>query len=120
RDFAILYRSHAHRDQLVDELSRRKIPFVITRLSILEHPLVRDVLAYLRLIARPYDDVACSRVLSAPAWHLEPPDLLRLTERTRKKRGRFLFDTLQSPQTDLPFDPSPKALADLFEFVAEQ
>src|SRR6266852_3445158 len=43
RDFAVLYRQHAHRDQLVEELSRRKIPFVIARLSILEHPLVRDV-----------------------------------------------------------------------------
>jgi DNA helicase-2/ATP-dependent DNA helicase PcrA len=119
-DFAVLYRSHAHRDQLVDELSRRKIPFVITRLSILEHPLVRDVLAYLRLIARPYDDVACARVLAAPAWHFEPADLVRLAERTRKKRGRFLYDTLQSPQNELPFDPSPKSLTDLFEFVAEQ
>ena len=26
RDFAVLYRQHAHRDQLVEELSRRKIP----------------------------------------------------------------------------------------------
>jgi DNA helicase II / ATP-dependent DNA helicase PcrA len=120
RDFAVLYRSHAHRDQLVDELSRRKIPFVITRLSILEHPLVRDVLAYLRLISRPYDDVACARVLAAPAWHFAPADLVRVAERTRKKRGRFLYDTLQSPQNELPFDPSPQALTDLFEFVAGQ
>src|SRR5262249_3750484 len=116
RDFAILYRSHAHRDELVRELSRRQIPFVITRLSILEHPLVRDVLAYLRLISRPYDDIACARVLAAPAWHLEPPDLVRIAERTRKKRARFLYETLQSPQPDLPFNPSPQALADLFEF----
>src|SRR5208337_5025225 len=47
RDFAVLYRQHAHRDFLVEELSQRKIPFIINRLSILEHPLVRDVLAYL-------------------------------------------------------------------------
>jgi DNA helicase II / ATP-dependent DNA helicase PcrA len=120
RDFAILYRSHAHRDGLVEELSRRKIPFVITRLSIIEHPVVRDVLAYLRLISRPYDDVACARVLAAPAWHLEPPDLVRLAERTRKKRGRFLYDTVQSPQPDLPFNPSPQALAELHEFIAGQ
>ncbi len=64
KDFAVLYRQHAHRDHLVEELARRKIPFVITRLSILEHPLVRDVLAYLRLIAAPYDDIACARVLA--------------------------------------------------------
>src|SRR4029077_6759207 len=120
RDLPVLYRPHAHCDQLVDELAPRKIPFVITRLSILEHPLVRDVLAYLRLIVRPYDDIACARVLAAPAWHMEPPDLVRLAERTRKKRGRFLYDALHSPQSDLPFNPSPQALADLFEFVETQ
>src|SRR5437870_3174727 len=87
RDFAVLYRQHAHRNEMVEELSRRKIPFVISKLSILEHPLVRDVLAYLRLIARPFDDIACARVLSAPAWGLEAEDLVRLAERTAKKRG---------------------------------
>ena len=89
RDFGVLYRQHAHRDRLVEELAHRKIPFVITRLSILEHPLVRDVLAYLRLIAKPYDDIACARVLAAPAWHLEPVDLVRLAERTRSVVSRI-------------------------------
>jgi DNA helicase-2/ATP-dependent DNA helicase PcrA len=120
RDFAVLYRQHAHRDRLVEELSRRKIPFVITRLSILEHPLVRDVLAYLRLIAKPYDDIACARVLAAPAWHLEAVDLVRLAERTRKKRGTSLYDALQSPQSELPFNPSAATLSDLLEFAAAQ
>ena len=120
RDFAVLYRQHAHRDRLVEELSRQKIPFVITRLSILEHPLVRDVLAYLRLIAKPHDDIACARVLAAPAWHLEAADLVRLAERTRKKRGTSLYDALQSPQSELPFDPSPTALSELLEFAAAQ
>src|SRR5580692_7163446 len=119
RDFGVLYRQHAHRDRLVEELSRRKIPFVITRLSILEHPLVRDVLAYLRLIAKPYDDIACSRVLAAPAWHLTAEDLVRLAERTRKKRGTALYDTLRAPQTELPFDPSSAAVKSLLEFLTE-
>jgi DNA helicase-2/ATP-dependent DNA helicase PcrA len=120
RDFAVLYRQHAHRDRLVEELSHRKIPFVITRLSILEHPLVRDVLAYLRLIAKPYDDVACARVLAAPAWHLEAADLVRLAERARKKRGTSLYDALQSPQSELPFNPSAATLSELLEFAASQ
>src|ERR1700733_5109383 len=119
RDFAILYRQHNHRDRLAKELAERNIPFVISRLSILEHPLVRDVLAYLRLINKPFDDIAAARVLAAPAWHLEPVDLVRLAERTRKKRTS-IYDVLQSPQSDLPFDPSPKALADLLEFIAAQ
>ena len=45
---------------------------------------------------------------AAPAWHLEPVDLVRLAERTRKKRTS-IYDVLQSPQSDLPFDPSPQS-----------
>ena len=120
KDFAVLYRQHAHRDHLVEELSQRKIPFVISKLSILEHPLIRDVLAYLRMIAKPFDDIACARVLSAPAWHLTAEDLVRLAERTRKKKGTALYDTLQTPQGELPFDPSSAAFKLLLEFLAEQ
>src|SRR5467141_1387429 len=117
RDFAVLYRQHAHRDHLVEELSRRKIPFVITRLSILEHPLVRDVLAYLRLIAAPYDDIACARVLGASAWHLEAADLVRLAERARKDK-RSIYDILQLPQGQLAFDQWQAALGQLVEFIS--
>jgi DNA helicase-2/ATP-dependent DNA helicase PcrA len=120
RDFAVLYRQHAHRDLLVEELSGRKIPFVISKLSILEHPLVRDVLAYLRLIAFPYDNVACARALSAPAWHMTAEDLVRLTERAAKKRGTALYDVLQAPQGELPFDASHGACRELLQFLGEQ
>jgi len=119
KDFAVLYRQHAHRDHLVEELSRRKIPFVITRLSILEHPLVRDVLAYLRLIAAPYDDIACARVVAAPAWHLEAQDLVRLATRGRKEK-KAIYDLLQVPQGKLAFDRSQAALRQLVEFVSSQ
>jgi DNA helicase-2/ATP-dependent DNA helicase PcrA len=118
-DFAILYRQHAHRDELVEELSRNKIPFVISNLSILDHPIVKDVLAYLRLIANTFDNISCARVLAAPAWGLEPADLVRLTERARKAK-KSLFDMLQSPQTNLPFDSSHEATAQLLEFLGEQ
>jgi len=120
KEFAVLYRQHAHRDQLVEELSRRKVPFVISKLSILEHPLVRDVLAYLHLIALPFDDIACARVLSAPAWHMTPEDLVRLAERAAKKRGTALYDVLQAPQSELPFDASHTALPVLLEFLSAQ
>src|SRR6266436_3523273 len=119
KDFAVLYRQHAHRDLLVEELSRRKIPFVISNLSILDHPLVRDVLCYLRLIAHPCDDVACARVLAAPAWGLEAPDIVRLAERARKER-KAIYDVLQLPQGGLPFDGSQAALETLLAFLSEQ
>jgi DNA helicase-2/ATP-dependent DNA helicase PcrA len=119
KDFAVLYRQHTHRNLLVEELARRRIPFVISRLSILEHPLVRDVLAYLRLIAQPYDDVACVRVLAARAWGLEPPDIVRLAERAKKER-KAIQDILQLPQGELPFDASHTATGGLLKFLGEQ
>jgi DNA helicase II / ATP-dependent DNA helicase PcrA len=119
RDFAVLYRAHNHRDALVTELSQRKIPFVISRLSILEHPLVKDLIAYLRLIARPYDDIAAARVLAAPAWRLTPTDLVRYAERARKSRKK-IYDELQSKQASLPFEPAASDLTELLNFLSEQ
>jgi DNA helicase-2/ATP-dependent DNA helicase PcrA len=92
---------------------------VISRLSILDHPLVKDVLAYLHLIDSPADDIACARVLAAPAWSLEPGDLVRLAERARKER-KALYEMLQGPQGQLAFDASHAALSKLIEFVSEQ
>ena len=94
RSFAVLYRAHAHRTLLVEELARRKIRFIIRNLSIFENALVRDLIAYLRLIATPSDDVACARVLAAPGWHFEPSDVVRLAERAAKTRGTALWDAL--------------------------
>jgi DNA helicase-2/ATP-dependent DNA helicase PcrA len=119
RTFAVLYRGHAHRDKLVEVLKARKIPFVIKNLSILSHRLVRDLIAYLRLIDQPSDDVACARVLAMPAWGLEPSDLVRLAERAAKSKGMSLWDTLQSAQREIPFSGGDRHAGELVELVTE-
>jgi DNA helicase-2/ATP-dependent DNA helicase PcrA len=119
RTFAVLYRGHAHRDKLVEVLKARKVPFVIKNLSILSHRLVRDVIAYLRLIDHPSGDVACARVLAMPAWDLDASDLVRLAERTAKSKGASLWDTLQSARGELPFSEGHSHLGELVELVTE-
>ena len=118
RSFAVLYRGHAHRDKLVDVLKARKIPFVIKNLSILSHRLVRDLIAYLRLIDQLHDDVACARVLAMPAWGLEPSDLVRLLERTAKARGASLWDTMQASHTEPPFSEGGRRLGKLIDMIS--
>ncbi len=86
----------------MEALGERGIPFVIRNLSILGHPLVRDILAYLRLVAKPSDNVSCARVLAAPAWGLEAADLVRLCEQTSKSQPA-LWNALQARQAELPF-----------------
>ena len=83
-------------------LEERGIPFVIRNLSILDHPLVRDLLAYLRLMVKPADNVACARVLAAPAWGLEPADLVRLCERAAQSQ-EFAVGRAATRQGELPF-----------------
>jgi DNA helicase-2/ATP-dependent DNA helicase PcrA len=119
RTFAVLYRGHAHRDKLVDSLKARKIPFVIKNLSILSHRLVRDLIAYLRLIDQPSDDVACARVLAMPAWGLEAADLVRLIERAAKGKGISLWDTMQAAKSEPPFSGGGRDLGALVELVTE-
>jgi DNA helicase II / ATP-dependent DNA helicase PcrA len=86
RSFAVLYRKHVHRAQLLGALRHRGIPFVVRRSSILSSTIVRDLLAWLRLIAVPADNISCARVLAASCWGLQPRDLVRLAERAEKNR----------------------------------
>ncbi len=95
RGFAVLYRKHTHRNQLLDALRRKRIPFVIRKFSILSSTLVRDLLAYLRLIATPSDNVACARVLAVPYWNLSARDLIRLAERADKNHRRPIWEELE-------------------------
>jgi CRISPR/Cas system-associated exonuclease Cas4 (RecB family) len=73
--------------------------------------VVLDVMAYLELIIRSSDDLACARVLAAPAWGLEATDLVRLIERAAKAK-QPLWEALQSPQGELPFSAATRAGTD--------
>ncbi len=115
--FAVLYRMHLHKDHAVRELAERDIPFVIRNLTILSHPLVRDLIAYLRLIATPSDDVACARVLAVPAWGLDALDLARLCERTSRSRGVSLWNAVENARSELPFAERRPRLAGLVKLI---
>ena len=103
RSFAVLYRKHTHRNHLLDALRRKEIPFVIRKFSILSSTLVKDLFAWLRLIAVSGDNVACARVLGSPYWGLEPSDLVRIAERATSNHGRPLSDELETAQNEAPF-----------------
>jgi DNA helicase-2/ATP-dependent DNA helicase PcrA len=114
RSFAVLYRKHRHRGQLLQALRRRGIPFVIRKSSILSSTLVRDLLAWMRLTAVPADNVACARVLGAPYWGLEARDLVRLAERAEKSR-RPLWDQVEASQREAPLDREGVRLPELVQ-----
>ena len=62
-EIAVLYRSHFHALELQLELTRRGIPFNITSgIRFFEQAHVKDVTAYLKLVANPRDEVAFKRI----------------------------------------------------------
>ena len=64
RDQAVLFRTGHHSDLVEVELRRRRIPFVkYGGLRFLESAHVRDLLAMLRLVQNPFDEMAWLRVL---------------------------------------------------------
>lgn len=67
RDFAILYRSNQQARILEQALRTLRIPYTISGgQSFFEKPEIRDVLAYLRLIANDDDDPAFIRAVTTP------------------------------------------------------
>jgi DNA helicase-2/ATP-dependent DNA helicase PcrA len=74
-DFGVLYRSHFHRDDVVHELAKAGIPFVIESMDISDTPEVRDLFACLSAIVSGGDDVSLFRVAALPAFHVNPEDL---------------------------------------------
>jgi DNA helicase-2/ATP-dependent DNA helicase PcrA len=92
--FAVLYRTHAHREELVGALERQGIPFVIRKLSVFTNPVVRDLVAGLRWLDRTGDNVACARVLAIPRWRLTPDELVRQTQRAAKHPRKSLWHAL--------------------------
>jgi DNA helicase-2/ATP-dependent DNA helicase PcrA len=63
-DMAILYRNHVHSLDLQVELTRRNIPYrVRSGLRFFEHRHVKDVLAHLKFVDNPRDEVAFARLI---------------------------------------------------------
>lgn len=63
-EMAVLYRSHYHSMELQMELLRRGIPYTVrSGLRFFEQAHIKDVLAYLRAVVNPLDEMAWLRIL---------------------------------------------------------
>src|SRR5437868_6788671 len=75
KDFAVLYRTHVHRDDVVKELAVRGIPFAIENMDVLDTPQVRDLLACLGAVVSLSDGASLFRVASLPQFSIDPEKL---------------------------------------------
>jgi DNA helicase-2/ATP-dependent DNA helicase PcrA len=78
-DVTVLYRTNAQSRVLEDALRRAHLPYqIVGSLQFYERKEVRDVLAYLKFIANPADEISLQRVINVPKRQLGDTTVARL------------------------------------------
>ncbi|TVQ10613.1 MAG: DNA helicase PcrA [Leptolyngbya sp. DLM2.Bin27] len=103
--FAILYRTNAQSRAFEEVLTRYSIPYqVVGGLRFYDRREIKDVLAYLRAIANPFDTVSLKRVINVPRRGVGKGTLDKLEQATQTLGGIPLWEILAD-------DTSVKTLA---------
>jgi ATP-dependent DNA helicase Rep len=114
-DYAILYRGN-HQSRLFERLLREhNIPYYLSGgMSFFAYTEIKDIMAYLRMLANPDDDNAFLRIANTPRRGIGPGTLEKLT-RFANSQQCSLFTACWSDYLGEAL--SPKATQNLKEFV---
>src|SRR5215831_19458093 len=92
---AVLYRSHANREKLMQELAAREIPFLVKAMDVLETAVVRDTLAVARAVANDGDAESLFRMCAFPQFAMDAHELReKLSGAANKSTFRSILDTM--------------------------
>ena len=89
-DIAVFYRTNAQSRAVEEELVRRGIPYrVVGGTRFYDRREVKDVLAYLRAVANPADEVSLERIVNVPKRGVGATSVERLERWAREQRLGF-------------------------------
>ncbi|MCE5279894.1 MAG: DUF3553 domain-containing protein, partial [Planctomycetaceae bacterium] len=80
-DIAVFYRVNSLSRVLEDAMMKAAVPYRVARgVEFYNRKEIKDVLAYLRLLVNPADDLSCLRVINIPARRIGTTTIDRLAE----------------------------------------
>lgn len=93
-DFAVLYRTNAQSRTFEEALSKRDIPYrVLGGLRYYDRKEIKDMIAYMRLVANPADSLSLARIINEPKRGMGAKTLAKL-QTLAEVRGQSLFEVL--------------------------
>lgn len=93
-DFAVLYRTNAQSRVIEEVFMKSTISYrMISGTKFYDRMEIKDILAYLRLIANPNDNVSLSRIINVPKRGIGTTTIERI-ERYARKHKKSMFDAL--------------------------
>ncbi|WAW15116.1 ATP-dependent helicase [Peptostreptococcus equinus] len=114
-DYAVLYRANAQARAVEDALNRFQIPYnIYGGTKFYERKEIKDLMAYLRVIVNPQDDIAIKRIINIPKRSIG----LRTIEKL-EDRANLMKESLYSVLLDVDnnSDISTKSKKGINEFV---
>jgi ATP-dependent DNA helicase Rep len=115
-DYAILYRGNHQSRMLEKKLREMHIPYYLSGgLSFFERSEIKDVMAYLRLVANPADDNAFIRAINTPRRGIGASTLEALAV-VAKEESSNLFEAIRSPALHQHLKPTRQGSIKQFEY----
>ena len=101
-DFAILYRMNSQSRAIEDILRREDIPYkIIGGLKFYERKEIKDIIAYLRLIANQSDNLAFERIINEPKRGIGKTSIEKM-EDLSNEMGISMFEIIKDADKYIP------------------
>ena len=117
-DFAVMYRTNAQSRALEEAFMRYGTPYkLVAATRFYQRREVKDIIAYLRVIQNPHDNVSLQRIINIPARGIGQTSLNHLLSRA-KSEGVSLYDALKlTAKEDGAKQLAPRVIKSLAAFL---